>query len=188
MKRVRAPIERRANYYAHYAVGATRLRFAFDDVVNYAKLARFNAPLVLRLRSFSCSQPLAPFQRTGCRFKATFIYKYATIWKCFQNWTAEKFRGSFIEFHSNQQTNIIRYQNMKKPKKNEKSRLVKVSNIDCVNGNTIIIGQLRRETETEPIVWKFEVRNPSGETLHTGQNQYKYVAFNQALNLACSNC
>ena len=77
---------------------------------------------------------------------------------------------------------------MKKPKKNEKSRLVKVSNIDCVNGNTIIIGQLRRETETEPIVWEFEVRNPSGETLHNGQNTDKHTAFNQALNLACPNC
>ena len=77
---------------------------------------------------------------------------------------------------------------MKKPKKNEKSRLVKVSNIDCVNGNTIIIGQLRRETETEPIVWEFEVRNPSGVTLHNGQNPDKHTAFNQALNLACPNC
>ena len=85
MKPVRAPIERRANYYAHYAVSTTRLRFAFDDIVNYARLARFNTPLVLRLRSLSCSQPLAPFQRTSCRFKATFIYKYATIWKYFQD-------------------------------------------------------------------------------------------------------
>ena len=77
---------------------------------------------------------------------------------------------------------------MKKPKKNDKSRLVKVSNIDCVNGNTIIIGQLRRETETEPIVWEFEVRNPSGETLHSGRNPDKHTAFNQALNFACPNC
>lgn len=73
----------------------------------------------------------------------------------------------------------------KKPKKKvEKSRLVKVSTIDCVNGNTIIIGQLRRETETEPIVWEFEVRNPSGGKLHSGQNPDKHTAFNQAVNLA----
>ena len=85
----------------------SRLRFAFDDVVNYARLARFNTPLVLRLRSLSCSQPLTPFQRTGCRFTATFIYKYAIIWKYFQDCAAENFRGLFIEIHSNRQTNII---------------------------------------------------------------------------------
>ena len=85
MKPIRAPIEHRANYYAHYAVGATRLRLAFDDVVNYASPARFNAPPVLRLRSLSCSQPLTPFQRTECRFTATFNNKYATTWKNFQD-------------------------------------------------------------------------------------------------------
>lgn len=68
----------------------------------------------------------------------------------------------------------------KKPKK-EKPRLVKVSNIECVNGNRIVIGQRRRETETEPIVWEYEIYSQSNELIAHGERPTPQEAFNEAL-------
>ena len=74
----------------------------------------------------------------------------------------------------------------KKPKQ-EKSRLVKVSNIECLNGNRIVIGQRRRETETEPIVWEYDILNPLEETLAHGERPDKHEAFQEALHKATGN-
>lgn len=75
----------------------------------------------------------------------------------------------------------------KKPKK-EKPRLVKVSNIDCINGNEILIGQLRRNNETEPIVWEYTVFNRMGKPIATAQHADRFEAFNEAIKIACPNC
>lgn len=74
----------------------------------------------------------------------------------------------------------------KKPKK-ELTRLIKVSTIECTNGNCIVIGQRRRKTETEPIVWEYEVQTINGYTLFKGERENKIEAFNEALNKA-TNC
>lgn len=70
---------------------------------------------------------------------------------------------------------------MKKKPKEEKPRLVKVSEIECINGNRIVIGQLRRETETEPIVWEYEVFNPMNESMAKGERPTAHEAFMDAL-------
>lgn len=72
----------------------------------------------------------------------------------------------------------------KKKNKIEKPRLIKVSLIDCVNGNTIKIGQVRRDNDSEPIIWEYEVISSTGETLINGQNFDRIAAFNEALKLA----
>lgn len=72
----------------------------------------------------------------------------------------------------------------KKKNKIEKPRLIKVSLIDCVNGNTIKIGQVRRDNDSEPIIWEYEVISSTGETLINGQNFDRITAFNEALKLA----
>ena len=70
----------------------------------------------------------------------------------------------------------------KKPKK-ELSRLIKVSNIECTNGNHIMIGQRRRETESEPVVWEYEVYFPSEAIFYHGECTDKNTAFNEALDI-----
>ena len=76
----------------------------------------------------------------------------------------------------------------KKKNKTEKPRLIKVSFIDCVNGNTIKIGQVRRDNDSEPIIWEYEVISSTGETLHNGQNPDRFTAFNEALKIATNKC
>lgn len=76
----------------------------------------------------------------------------------------------------------------KKKNKTEKPRLIKASLIDCINGNTIKIGQLRRDDDSQPIVWEYEVLSPNGETLHNGQNPDRITAFNEALKIATNKC
>lgn len=75
---------------------------------------------------------------------------------------------------------------MKKPKK-EKPQLVKVSYIECSNGNTIVIGQKRRDTEDEPVVWEYTILSPEGEEIHKGVSEDKYAAFNEAVQKATAN-
>ena len=70
---------------------------------------------------------------------------------------------------------------MKKKPKEEKPRLVKVSNIECTNGNRIVIGQRRRETETEPIVWEYDVLNTLNESIAHGERPTAHEAFMNAL-------
>lgn len=69
---------------------------------------------------------------------------------------------------------------MKKPKE-EKPRLIKVSEIDCINGNRIVIGQHYRKTETEPIVWEYEVLNPMNESIAKGERPTAPMAFRMGL-------
>lgn len=75
----------------------------------------------------------------------------------------------------------------KKNPKKELSRLIKVSNIECLNGNRIVIGQRRRETETEPIVWEYEVMFPLEETFNHGEKPTADEAFQEALSKATEN-
>lgn len=70
---------------------------------------------------------------------------------------------------------------MKKKPKKELPRLVKVSEIECINGNRIVIGQLRRETETEPIVWEYEVLNPMNKSMAKGERPTAPMAFRMGL-------
>ena len=70
---------------------------------------------------------------------------------------------------------------MKKKPKKETPRLVKVSEIECTNGNRIVIGQRYRKTETEPIVWEYEVFNQLNESIAKGEKPTPPEAFQVAL-------
>ena len=66
--------------------------------------------------------------------------------------------------------------------------MIKVSNIECLNGNEILIGQLRRNDETEPIIWEYTVFDRMGKPVKSGQHPDKHTAFEEAIKIACPNC
>jgi len=70
---------------------------------------------------------------------------------------------------------------MKKKPKKEKPCLIKVSDVECTNGNHIVIGQRRRETDSEPIVWEYNILNPLKESIAHGERPTAHEAFMDAL-------
>lgn len=69
----------------------------------------------------------------------------------------------------------------KKKEQVVKPRLVKTSRIECLNGYAIIIGQRRRDNESEPIMWEYEIVNRLNLVVAKGENQDKHKCFHEAV-------